>query len=230
MNINKQKGFSILTVILVIVAVIVTIGVWALSGESNTSSSKNNVSDIQIAGLINDGLLFKSAFEQLVINGEDQHKIVFIPNTPSTSSAPNLLDPITGIQAPKVNPYLIKEGKEIYEGIWIKKRLNGKNVGATNVTQAPVYQDYAVIIGGIKDDVCQKINLRLHNTLLLPTGVGANPSMKSNINDATVEAPTSIKLLNLVIMNDPDGWTNGCIGSSTNPIDNNMYFQLIKIN
>lgn len=224
MNINKQKGFSILTVILVIVSVIVAIGVWALSGESNTSNSKNNVSDIQIAGLINDGLLFKSAFEQLVINGEDQHKIVFIPNTPSTSSAPNLLDPITGIQAPKVNPYFIKEGKESYEGIWIKKRLHGKNVGSNNV------QDYAVVIGGIKDDVCQKINIHLHNTLLLPKALGVNPDIKITINDATVEAPTSQKSLNLGIMNDPDGWTNGCIGSSTNPIDNNMYFQLIKIN
>ncbi len=78
-NTKKESGFSILAIILVIVAVIVAIGVWALSGQSNSSNSQGTTSDIQASSALNDINIIASKFDSLVISGYNPERIVFKP-------------------------------------------------------------------------------------------------------------------------------------------------------
>ena len=81
MQINNQKGFSILAVILVIVAVVVGIGVWAFSGQTNTTNNSNNTVDVALAAFLQDSVAIKLSYDQLIINGANPNNIVFLPNT-----------------------------------------------------------------------------------------------------------------------------------------------------
>lgn len=171
-NTNKQKGFSILAVILVIVAVIVAIGVWALSGQTNTSSSGNKTNDIKAAAIINDGAAIKLAFDTLVINGSNANSITLIPNTASTPAIPNLADPTNGIQITKLNSKFLNDNPAPNAGLWMLKTIDY----TTFVSQV-------VMISGLNEDICKRINFQLH-------GVSAIPNLPTGNNNTYWIFPT----------------------------------------
>lgn len=226
-QLKQQQGFSILAVILVIVAVIVAIGVWALSGQTNTSNSSTSSIDIQAASIINDGASIKLAFDALIINGLTASNIAFMPSLVSPN---NILDPTTGIALPKLNPNALKASPNTTEGFWVfnKASFYGDNVGTSAL-------DIAIAVGGIKDSVCQRINFNLYGFAEKPTYLGGSGSSTLTLG-ASVLAPTvritagvkdlatSTPSANL----STNGWTSGCIGSSVP--DSNTYFKILQTN
>ena len=221
LNYKKQQGFSILAVILVIVAVIVAIGVWALSGQTNTSNSGNSTSDIQASSIVNDASSIKLAFDTLIVNGSDATKVVFVPNTASTAGAPNMLDPTNGIQAPKANTNAIRSGATAAEGVWVYNgtAFKGHTVGTTAA-------DQAILLAGIKDTICQRINNTLYGKTEVPAITVTTPTAS-----ATSLVPTTaaaVDLLTATPAGVPTGWTSGCIGTGT--ADSNFYFRILRAN
>lgn len=216
-QLKQQQGFSILAVILVIVAVIVAIGVWALSGQTNTSNSSNSSADIQAASIVNDGGSIKLAFDTLIINGTSAANITFIPNTAGTG---NMLDPTTGIQSPKPNSNAIRTGATVPDGLWVYNPTAFK--GATVGTTAA---DQAIVLSGIKDSVCSRINNTLYGSTVLPVLSAAAP-----VTSATAAAPTTAAAIDLssIAATPPTGWTSGCIATGT--ADSNFYFRILKAN
>ena len=218
LNYKKQQGFSILAVILVIVAVIVAIGVWALSGQTNTSNSGNSTSDIQASSIVNDASSIKLAFDSLLINGANSANIVFVPNQPSTGSVPNMLDPSNGIQYPKPNSNAIKATPDATQGIWVynSTTFKGSSVGTTAA-------DQTIVLAGLKDIVCQRINNTLYGLAVTPVTTVTTPTL-----GATATAPTTTAAIDLSTVTAANGWSSGCI--STGTADSNFYFRILRAN
>lgn len=215
---KNSKGFSILAVILVIVVIIVAIGSWTLSGQTNTSNLASRNISMAVTGLINDSLAVQSAYNQLVLEGNDYTKIVFLPNTASTLNAPNVLDPTTGISMPKVNTSLLRIGATHPEGIWI---INPKDFLAyLGETDKP---DPTLVAVGINDLACKEINKQLNGNET-KYGIGI---VNFNPSDATVNNPKTGAFINLTTRAHMKGIVSGCI--STSIADKNFYFRVLKI-
>lgn len=225
-KLSKEKGFSILAVILVIVAVIVAIGIWSLSGQSNSSTASDKTVDVQISGILNDANAIKLAFDNLIINGASSSSIVFTPNVASTASAPNVLDPINGITLPKVNPNLIRDGATEPEGIWVYRNniVPPSGVGTGVPTSI-------ILLAGVKDTICQKMVSNLYNNPITPYRSGTAGSSVLVLG-ATYANPNSTQT-NMMFSgsgnNSSSGRTLGCIRASAGGVDNNIIYQILAI-
>lgn len=223
LNYNKQQGFSILAVILVIVAVIVAIGVWALSGQTNTSNSGNSTSDIQASSIVNDSGAIKLAFDTLIINGASASSIVFVPNVASTAAAPNMLDPTSGVQVPKPNANAIKPSPAATEGFWVYNPTAFKG----NAVGVAANADQVVYIAGVKKGVCERINNTLYGSTVIPASALATSA--AGTASATTTTPTTAAALDLTAVGGAAGWTSGCVATTAGG-DDNIYFRVLKQN
>lgn len=225
---KKQKGFSILAVILVIVAVIVAIGVWALSGQTNTSSTGQSTNDIQSAAIINDGASIKLAFDTLITNGTSANNITFMPNI---SSSTNMLDPMNGIKVPIANKKALFDDQPVNPpyGLWIyNNNFKGNSIG--DITKP----SKVILLTGIKDSVCSRINQTLHGSTDVPPA--GFPIMETAITGASLINPNSVTEINLntsPYAAPTAGWTAGCVATSNNDTkfsNFNVYYNILKIN
>lgn len=223
MKLQKKNGFSILAIILVIVAVIVMIGVWALSGSSNTSSASSGSNSILASTLTADSSSIKLAFDTIVVNGGTPENIVFLPNTPSNSLAPNMLDTINGIQLPNTSKKAFKDNAVEPNGVWTyNKNFSVVGVGTNS-------NDYAITIAGVKDSVCKAVNSTLYGSETIPVYGPANNS-EGFVTGSTLSNPNTNVVIDFQsggLSTAAQGWMVGCVGVSGNP-DNNLFFQILK--
>lgn len=224
-RIKNKNGFSILAVILVIVAVIVAIGIWALSGESNTSASSSSSAKVAASAILNNASAIKSSYDTLLINGSNPATVVFLPNVASTAAAPNVLDTVNGINLPKESANVFKGDYTEPNGVWTMNKSFYAILGS------PGQPETAIFLAGIKDSVCKEINNTLYGSDFIPTyppfnnseqfvvgSTASNPNTTTQIDFSTGGTETN----NLA-------WNNGCIkGATVN--DNNVYFRVLKIN
>lgn len=225
-NYKSNKGFSMLAIILVIIAVIVAISAWSLSGDMNLNNNINNGLDIQANTILNDSDAIKLSYDNIKTSGADISAIVFIPNTDSTTMAPNILDPATGVQNLNVNLKNIRSNALIPEGIWIyNNNFLADNVGG-NV------RANAILIAGIKDDVCKRINYIINGAEFIPTKPAGGAS-SSYVSGATVNRPMAnppIRLFSpLIFASTVATWNHGCISATNKNPDNNIYFRYLQV-
>lgn len=228
---NKQKGFSILAVILVIVAVIVAIGIWSLSGQTNSSLASNNSTDIQASTIINDANSIKSSFDNITITEQKNlytqigstisANIVFLPNTSSVPGALNVYDPVKGIAPITPNKKSLRENAVDPEGIWTHFQARFIGVGSLSGL------DNSVGLVGIKDSVCKRINYNLHGSELIPTVPSGINIGADFLAGSSLANPNSSKFLNLTTLTPITGWNSGCIGVPGKP-DNNMFYLVLS--
>lgn len=217
---KKQQGFSILAVILITVGIIVAIGAWSLSGQSNISNT-NNI-NIQASSIASDTNSIKLVYDALLYKGANVSDITFKPNIASTVVNPNILDPSNGITMPKVSSDVIRLGATIPEGMWVYNPTGfyGKKVGTTAA-------DPVMLLAGVKDSVCFELNKSLYGIYGAP-GVAAFDSA-SFVSGATETNPITTTSLNINTNYglDASGWLIGCITTMENP-DNNIIFRVLK--
>lgn len=219
-NSKKERGFSILAIILVIVAVIVAIGVWALSGESNSSSSQSTTSDVQASSLLNDTGSIMSQFDRLVISGYNADRIIFKPNE---NNAYNLLDPHTGVSAMRPPSGVIRGEAPAPEGIYVyTKTIKGNQIGTEK-------DDYAVIVAGVKASTCRRLNYSIYGSEAIPkfTSIASSAAFVSG---ATAADPTSTASIDLTTTEAVIGWSKGCVASGSSDSDQNLFFRIMKPN
>lgn len=221
MRVKKQKGFSILAVILVIVAVIVAIGVWALSGQSNTNDSNKRAS-ISASSLISESSSIKLAFDKIIINGDGvKSSITYMPGVPDKS---NILDPSDGLS-------LSNGGDALIEDTDIKNFVFSKKVAVTGAGSNSKY-DAVILLAGVKDAVCREVNHQMNGVALdfpipafEPLGgfrefiVGASASNPNS--NVQLDFSTVVALRNL-------NWANGgCIKGASNSEGNNVFYRVL---
>lgn len=219
-HIKKQNGFSILAVILVIVAVVIAIGIWALSGNSNTQNTSNAGHEALTMSLINDGLIIKSVYDKYLITGIHPELIVYKPGLAWDVKNPNILDPVEGISIPNVSRKLIREGASFPEGAWLYVPIY------TNSTSGVIDSQAAIVIG-VTDKVCSNINRILFGDSRVPK---SNDTLANLIAGVTNMNPTIAELnaeINISEFPKMERWPNGCLNLEDKP-DNNVYFQTMK--
>lgn len=214
---NKQGGFSILGVILVVVAIVGVLGVWAMSGQTNTSSASTSSADVMGSSIVNDGSAIKATFDTLLVNGSAATSITFIPAQAGTN---NMLDPTNGIQKPNPNSNALVN-TTFPNGAWIYKPSGFKGNGIGTAAD-----DQVIILGGIKDGVCQQLNNRLYGATTIPASNLANTAFTTGAAAAT---PTSTNASDVSAVAGVSGWMAGCV-TTTNGADNNVYFRVLKAN
>lgn len=213
---SKQHGFSILGVILVIVVIIAAIGVWAMSGQTNTSTSTSSTADVLASSLISDSSTIKLAYDTLVVGGSSANTITFSPDPAATD---NVLDPIKGAGLMKAPARAIREGATEPDGIWVYTKTLAAQVGTSQT-------DIAVVLAGVKDSVCKRVNFSVSGSEDIPSYTGKTTSA-SFVTGATAGNPNSSVALdfgnNGVAAN---GWTYGCVKGSG--ADQNLFFRVLQ--
>lgn len=198
---KKQSGFSILAVILVIVAVIVAIGIWGLSGQSNINNTSSSAMDIAIEGFINDATAIKSSIEAYrIVNGTEAK-----------------LDTGTFVfDRPLVNTKLIRPGATANEGKWV---INPSNFYASYIGDNS-NEDITILVGGITDIMCKKINKKLQGVETIP--VVTTGTSSSNV---VSSFPTGFAYNYMYLANVGSlyNWANGCF-NVRNIVDGNVFF------
>lgn len=216
---RKMQGFSILAIILVIVAIVVAIGVWALSGQTNTSSQSGNV-DIQASALINDSSSIQSRFDQLIISGANPDNIIFKPNI---SDANNVFDTSTGISVLKPSATALRVDVAFPEGAYIyNKAVKGNQIGTDKL-------DYAIVVAGVKTSVCKRLNYSIYGSDAIPV-VASLPDAAHFVAGASATDPSSSVAIDLTAIDAVVGWTKGCLASASSDSDQNIYFRIVKPN
>jgi hypothetical protein len=214
---ENQKGFSILGVILISVAIVGVMGVWSISGQTNTSNSSSASRGVMGSGIVNDANAIKNAFDSLLINGVNSASIDYLPNTIGLN---NILDPERGISRPRTNPSAL--GSSIFpKGQWVyHKNIKIMGVGSSAVS------DYAIILPDVKDGVCQGINERIYGSSVIPdSGLTQNAFTLG----ATNESPVVTSLVDLSSLSAVNGWVSGCISATGGTAGaSNLYFRILK--
>ncbi len=219
-SIKKKNGFSILAIILVIVAVIVAIGVWALSGESNSGSSQSTTSDVQASSILNDTGSIMSQFDRWIISGYTAERIIFKPNE---NNPYNLLDPNSGIAAMRPPSGVIRGEAAIPEGMYVyTKTIKGNQIGTEK-------NDYGIIVAGVKASTCRRLNYSLYGSETIPK-VSAVANSAAFVSGATAADPTSTTLIDLSTNDALIGWAKGCVASASSDSDENVFFRIMKPN
>lgn len=201
-NYKKQKGFSILAIILLVVAIITALSIWILSGQVNTSSSiNNNKNDLLASAILNDSANIQLAFDTLLINGANSYNIIFSPNISSTSSSPNILDPLNGIVINSVNPDAFKydpaHSNVFPSGKWNYNTGPFPNKGSNQA-------DHYMNVVDIKDGVCASVNKILYGYNDIP-----------------------ITVFDLAHAD----WSIGCVrGDNATGPDQNVFYRILKAN
>lgn len=218
LNLQKRNGFSILAIILVIVAVIVAIGVWALSGKTNTNNSGDSSTSILASTIINDSSSIKLAYDTLNISGVSN--IIFMPNQ---AGANNILDPVNGITTYKASAQAINKDLPEPMGFWVYSKTFVTTLGPSN-------PDTVILLSGVKDTVCKSINKTLYGSDLIPE-YGPATGAQFFVNGATATNPnttTAIEFATATGTRDLT-WDIGCI-KSPGATDQNLFFKVLKVN
>lgn len=219
-NKNKKNGFSILAIILVIVVIIVAIGIWALSGQSNTSNSGETNAKVMASSITNDASSIKLSFDKLVIGGTSKEAVTY-----SLDGNLNSMLNSSAQGADQINPpagAVYKNATEpdgVY--VYIKEFYN-------NVT-APV-KHKAIVLTGVTTVVCQQLNQSINGTTAIPTYISIT-NANQVVAGATKADPNTATKIDFKVngMSDGDisfGWTSGCF-SATNKVDQNVFFRIL---
>lgn len=222
---TNKKGFSVLAVLLIIIVLIVGMSAWMLSGQTNTESIlNNNTVEVQATSIVEDSNNIKLYFDSLVYNGTDPMSIVFQPNAVSAGGAPNLLDPVNGIQLPKPLRSALRDGATVPDGIWIyTNNFQSSGIGTTNT-------DIAIFLAGIKDSVCERINFNLMGNTYIPKLNGAKTQSVQFFPGLTETNPNVVLFKYGVNAIPTPNWNAGCFKANTSADGQNVFFRVLKTN
>ena len=227
---RKQKGFSILAVILIVVGIVALLGAWALSGQTNSQSASDSSSDVLASGLAQDAAAVKAVFDTIAVRGVGLNEIVYNPALLNgAGSEVNILNTLTGIQRPTPNPAVLVAappavGAAGIAGYWIYHtglQLPGIGTAAG--------ADVSIVLSGLRQGACQKINERLN-------GLAGNapPPVATGFTEAallastpTLALPTNAAAADLSAVATFTGWTAGCI-ATTDAVPRFFFFRVLR--
>jgi hypothetical protein len=219
-NMRKQKGFSILAVILIVVGIVALLGAWALSGQTNSQSASDSSSDVLASGLAQDAAAVKAVFDTIAVRGVGLDEIIY-DLTEAKMSGPastvNILNPLTGIQRPVPNPAVLVAappavGGTDIAGYWIyHKGLKLPGIGTA------AGADVSIVLSGLRKGACQKINERLNSAANTEPPVATGFTEVLLLGAPTLAAPTSATAADLSAVTTFTGWTAGCIATTDSP-------------
>lgn len=223
---KKQQGFSILAVILLIIAIVVSMGAWLLSGTVNTNVVNNNKFEVEASAIMDDANAIKNVYTRLTYSGADSSQITFVPNQAASPTTFNILDPQRGIKQPTIGLLNIHRQLEESESLWVfnNSTFSGFNVGTQTA-------DPVILLAGLSDETCTIINTKLYGVTTIPKLSGFTTGA-SWVTGATKDNPTSNKSINLgniITTPQPNGWTTGCIAPASLK-HNNLFFYILKSN
>lgn len=218
---NKQKGFSILSVILFMVVIISAFSIWALSGNSNAKGSDDK-NKLYASSIINDGAKLKLAFDIVAIKGGKTGKIFMDPSKDITfdkytTSPYNMYGPETGIKQFDLNNNIFRDDFND-SNVFI---YNGSNFKGNVGTSDP---DPTIILYNIKDSICKIINQINNGTDILPIFNGNLQEQATNW-----DYMISYEDIDLSNISETLNWTSGCVNIN-NIADHSMYFRILKVN
>lgn len=220
MKLKNTKGFSILAIILVLVAVVVAIGVWSLSGATNVTNSATSSSDILASSIINDSLKYKLSYDSLMIQGITYAQVRFDP-TGGVANNVNILAPTGGLSWNQFTPKALVN-TTYPSGYWVFSRNSffGKDVGDAYTSEA------VLILSGLNTQVCQSINKILYASQTIPTYNDSDPVIN---NDSDITFPYSTNRVYLITTSlNISGWTSGCLNHNGKP-NENYYFKVLQV-
>lgn len=203
-NLIKKSGFSILAVILVIVAVVVAVGVWAVSGESNVSNTSKLSTDIAIEGMLNDVNVLKGSIQEYTLKN-------------GTTKPLDLTD--FTFDRMKVNSKILRVGATANEGRVV---INSSAFFGSLIGQ-PSNPDTTILVGGLTDVACKKINQKIYGIDTIPTTTPTSATSSSFVSASTKGFSFNDILLDS--FTGVGGWDKGCF-NIRGLADNNVFFMI----
>lgn len=210
-NKRKEQGFSILAIILLIVAIIASIGIWTLSGQTNFSDYGNSNKSIYADSLMNDAAVLQDEYNKILIQGGNPRIITDTSSILYRNSSTYALN----FQKPNINIFNNNTSK-IDEKIWLLTTIMGNKVGSN-------IGDNGFVFVGVKKEICEIINKNLNNTTNIP--VSDTHSL------VTAGIPPSLSALSIPQTTETEGWLEGCVQLDVNlrGAETYVYFKISQV-
>lgn len=216
---TKKNGFSILGIMLVVVILAVSIAAYLLSGKSNTASTSTANAKMMASAIINDVSSIQTAFDiKGLMNGVSKQDITY-----TTDGSPNSLLSIEhgGIEQPTAPAGAIRKDASAPDGLYVY---------VNTAYPVPGSIRRAIVLTGIKTDVCKEINYAMHGKTDIPSYIGAEKSNAVSVG-ATRTNPNTTHTLDLDYAGIKEGhyargWNAGCM-TSTDTNDQNIFYKIL---
>lgn len=216
---KKKNGFSILGIMLVIVFLAVALATYLLSGKSNTSTTSTASSKLMASAVINDASSIQTAFDmKALMNGVSKSQITY-----TTDGSSNSLLSVEhgGIEQPTAPAGAIRKDATAPDGLYVYVNTAYAIPGSIR---------RAIVLTGIRTDVCKEINNTLHGKEDIPPYIGAEKSNAVSVG-ATRTNPNTTHTLDLDYAGIKEGhyargWNAGCM-TSTDTNDQNFFYKLL---
>lgn len=152
---SKQKGFSLLTGFILVIVLFGALAFFLAGRGINTAFGTTYANNSKASNLIAQAAYLRTGFDSVILAGTAPVSVTFddaattgIFNIDTGAATTQQVDPAI-LAAPAADPL----------GFWVFGKNNG-TVTSVGTTAA----DYTIIVGGLKQGICQQINTTLNGT------------------------------------------------------------------
>lgn len=214
----RQRGFSILTGFILAIVMFGSLAFFLAGRGINTGFGSTYTNTSKVSALLASASYIATGFDAVTLNGTLPTAVLFdstattgIFNPDSGGASPQPLDPSL-FQLRAAGPSMGSlDGYFIY-------RKNGVILNSIGTGTG----EYTIIVSGLKQAICEKINFNLHGSTTIPSS-GLNDSVLVGDGTTLITAPTFTGAADLSAVAGTVAWMNGCYQSGTAGTGNYVY-------
>ena len=204
---SKQKGFSLLTGFILVIVLFGALAFFLAGRGVNTAFGTTYANSSKASNLIAQAAYLRTGFDSVILAGTAPASVTF--DAAATTGIFNL-DTGAATQQ-QIDPAILAAPSAGVLGYWVF----GKDVA--NITSVgTALSDYTVMVGGIKQGICQQINTTLNGTNIASAAPALAVATAVTIG-ATVTSANPVSELasnTLVVPGTGDGTPSGCYQTS----------------
>lgn len=212
---SKQRGFSILTGIILTIIIFASLAFFLAGQGVNASFGSNYTSQSKASSLLASAGYVKVGFDSVILASNSANQVTFDTTTntgifnPTTGGASQQsLDPTMFVDTQV--PATATVAATGVHGYWIYRKadftLNGVGINAT--------PDYTMVAAGLKSGACAEINNLLHGSLTIPVLTSSEAQLVTAPTAGNGSTAPSLAPPASLATETQSGWTGGCYQTS----------------
>lgn len=207
---SKQKGFSLLTGFILVIVLFGALAFFLAGRGINTAFGTTYANSSKASNLIAQAAYLRTGFDSVILAGTAPASVTF--DDAATTGIFNL---DTGAATPQqIDPAILAAPSAGNLGYWI---FGMDSAAITSV--GTIKGDYTMMVGGLKQGICQQINTTLNGT-----NIASAPELLLTDNDATLGATTTsanpvtdiLTHGTIIVPGSGSGNPSGCYQTATN--------------
>lgn len=152
---SKQKGFSLLTGFILVIVLFGALAFFLAGRGINTGFGTTYANSSKASGLVAQAAYLRTGFDSVILSGTAPASVTF-----DDTAVTGIFNLDTGAATPQqIDPSVLAAPSTGVLGYWVYG-LNNSVITSVGTTLG----DYTIMVGGLKQSICQQINNTLNGT------------------------------------------------------------------